>query len=191
MANANETSPAATQPRPPNEEELQQLADWLLGQGFIEQEDAIGTARSAYVAVYDAYCTGCPGYVGKLMSVVWDGAPSFFDVFIWNNGKMERSGRDYDQHECYRCGSTNGTLCWHCWRTHIPSTRSKPNPDLESLVREADDAFWAVIARRFPTAKSGDLSPERTVALTDAAEQAVSEWIENNVNTQQGDERTK
>jgi hypothetical protein len=191
MENVNETSPAATQPRSPNDEELQLLAGWLLGQGFIDQEDAIGTARSAYVAVYDAYCTGCPGYAGKLMSVVWDGAPSFFDVFIWNNGKMERSGRDYDQHECCLCGSTDGTLCRHCWRTHGTATRPKPNPDLESLVREADDAFWAVIARRFPAAISGDLSPERTVALSTAAEQAVSEWIENNVNTQHGDGPTQ
>lgn len=54
--------------------------------------------------------------------------------------------------------------------------------DVERLVREADDAFWQVIARRFPQAKHGDLSPERTMSLAIAAEQAVNEWIRNNVN---------
>ncbi|HYH66195.1 MAG TPA: hypothetical protein VD866_15995 [Urbifossiella sp.] len=53
-------------------------------------------ADSAYTAVYDRYSTGGPGYAGKLMSVVWDGAPSFSDVFTWEDGTMVRSPRDYD-----------------------------------------------------------------------------------------------
>jgi hypothetical protein len=79
-------------------------------------EDAEGIAAAAYVAVYDHYMTGSPGYVGKLMSVVWDDAPSFFDVFTWEKGQIVRSGRDYDAKECDRCGAKNGTLCWNCWR---------------------------------------------------------------------------
>jgi hypothetical protein len=60
--------------------------------------------------------------------------------------------------------------------------------DVGRLVRESDDAFWHVIARRFPHAKHGDLSPERTVALNRAQEEAVNEWIRNNVNPQHGDD---
>jgi hypothetical protein len=74
-------------PRTPNAEELQQLAGWLAGQGY-DLDDATGIASAAYVAVYDYYMTGGPGYVGKLMSVVWDGSPSTFDVFTWQGGEM-------------------------------------------------------------------------------------------------------
>lgn len=45
------------------------------------------------------------------------------------------------------------------------------------------DAFWDVIVRRFPEATHGDLSPERTIQLDEAAEEAVKEWIGNNVPT--------
>jgi hypothetical protein len=117
MAQANVTSPAEQNtPRPPNDDELLQLAHWLADNGH-EDEGAILVARGAYVAVYDHYMTGGPGYVGKLMSVVWDGAPSFFDVFTWEKGVMQRSDREYDEKECCRCGNKNGTLCWSCWRS--------------------------------------------------------------------------
>ncbi len=36
--------------------------------------------------------TGCPGYVGRVMCVVWDGGPDTTEVFTWNmvSGVMER-----------------------------------------------------------------------------------------------------
>lgn len=52
---------------------------------------------------------------------------------------------------------------------------------LESLADEAQDAFWEVVGRRFPQARSGDLSPGATVQLDRAAEAAIKEWVENNV----------
>jgi hypothetical protein len=116
MSNDARTSQA---PRTPTPDELQQLADCLVSIGY-DPNDAISIAGCAYVAVYDDYCTGGPGYFGKLMSVVWDAAPSFFDVFTWKNWKMERSGRDYDEKECDRCGAKNGTLCVNCWRQERP-----------------------------------------------------------------------
>ena len=42
-------------------------------------------------------------------------------------------------------------------------------------------AFGRVLVRRFPQATTGDLSPERTIGLVLAIEQAAEEWIENNV----------
>jgi hypothetical protein len=49
------------------------------------------------------------------------------------------------------------------------------------LTNEALDAFWQLIVSRYPTAETGDLSPEATIRLQLAAEAAVKEWIMNNV----------
>ena len=49
------------------------------------------------------------------------------------------------------------------------------------LTKEALNAFWMVIVRRYPQFVTGDLSPEATIGLQMAAESAVREWIMNNV----------
>ena len=59
--------------------------------------------------------------------------------------------------------------------------------ELQSLIDQAFDAFWGVIAKRFPEATTGDLSPWATIRLDDAAHVAVSEWIHNNVPTMHHD----
>jgi hypothetical protein len=79
--------------------------------------------------------------------------------------------------------------CFRC--ANRPALRSGPNRGLCrfcALAYEALDAFWEVIVRRFPQAKFGDLSPERTIRLSDAAADAIEEWISNNVLPQEGDE---
>jgi hypothetical protein len=53
-------------------------------------------------------------------------------------------------------------------------------PDLESLVEDASDVFWSVVADHYPPARTGDLSPSRTIAFENAAAEAVHEWIGNN-----------
>jgi hypothetical protein len=55
--------------------------------------------------------------------------------------------------------------------------------DLRKLTDQALDGFWEVIANRFPQATSGDLAPWPTIQLQIAAENAVQEWIGNNVPT--------
>jgi len=80
-------------PRSPNDEELKQLAGWLQSLGAYDEEFATITASTAYVAVFDHYQTGCPGYCGKLLAVVWDGSPSTYDVFVWSNGNIEHVDR--------------------------------------------------------------------------------------------------
>jgi hypothetical protein len=125
------TSPATSSPlntpRPANAAELEQLAGWLRDQGH-DADDAAETAANAYVAVYDSYMTGGPGFCGKLMSVVWDGSPSFFDVFTSDGGKLVREDRDYDEKECVGCGGKNGMLCYGCWRSWSGKTAEKPSP---------------------------------------------------------------
>jgi hypothetical protein len=53
--------------------------------------------------------------------------------------------------------------------------------DLREITQEAEFAFWEVLVSRFPQAETGDLSVDRTIRLTLAAQDAVQEWIENNV----------
>lgn len=51
---------------------------------------------------------------------------------------------------------------------------------IPSLSHKALDAFWTVVVQHCPEATNGDLSISRTVALNDAACEAISEWIANN-----------
>lgn len=55
------------------------------------------------------------------------------------------------------------------------------NHEIESLTEEALDAFWAVVAKHFPGATSGDLSVETTLELHRLAGAAVKEWVQLNV----------
>ncbi len=83
--------------------------------------------------------------------------------------------------------------CDHCGHTR---TRVGDQPkdwpcEFCILADEALDAFWDKIVEHFPEAKFGDLSPERTRRLQDAAVTAVEEWITNNVLPQESDEGEK
>ena len=91
----NETSPDLHPVRSPNADERRQLAGWLRNQGH-EEDTATELVETACVAVFDDYASDGPGYAGKLMTVVWGGGPSFFDVFIWEGEWMIRSDRDYE-----------------------------------------------------------------------------------------------
>lgn len=53
--------------------------------------------------------------------------------------------------------------------------------DNEDLARKALDAFWNVVAAKFPETNYGDLSPLTTFGLTVAAERAIDEWTRSNV----------
>jgi hypothetical protein len=84
------TRPPNYTPRAPTDDELKELSVWNVKQG-LDEDDAEHVARCAYVAVFDQYESGSPGYVGKVMTVVWDGSPSTFNVFTWNKGRMEEA----------------------------------------------------------------------------------------------------
>jgi hypothetical protein len=66
-------------------------------------------------------------------------------------------------------------------------TSATQKSSFDSLIQEAEDAFWQVIGRRFPQARSGDLSIGRTFAFSIAVTEAVHEWISNNVTTQEAE----
>lgn len=50
-----------------------------------------------------------------------------------------------------------------------------------ALADQALDAFWQVVAQRFPQAQSGDLCWDVVFNLQTAAEQAIQQWVEYNV----------
>jgi len=49
------------------------------------------------------------------------------------------------------------------------------------MVDEVMDSFGEVLVQHFPHACSGDLSPDRTIRLVHAIDEAIVEWIDNNV----------
>jgi hypothetical protein len=52
---------------------------------------------------------------------------------------------------------------------------------LQDVADAALEAFWQVMVDRYPEAETGDLSPHAAFALQIAAEDAIAEWIYNNV----------
>jgi hypothetical protein len=82
------------QPRQPNEEELESLTQLTASRyGYSDdpvenKNEARRLVKNAYIAVFDDYTTGGPGYAGKVMTVVWDGSPSQYDVYTWENGDL-------------------------------------------------------------------------------------------------------
>jgi hypothetical protein len=88
------------QPRKPNEIELKQLTQFTslqykFSSSSIENEkEAANQVSRAFIAVFDDYCTGSPGWAGKLMVVVWDGSPGQYEVYTWQDGKLERQEKE-------------------------------------------------------------------------------------------------
>jgi hypothetical protein len=66
---------------------------------------------------------------------------------------------------------------------------TQSDDELHELTERAMNAFWQVIADRFPQATTGDLSIDRTVRLHVAVEEAVREWINNNAVPDDPDEQ--
>lgn len=53
--------------------------------------------------------------------------------------------------------------------------------DLEDAIRAAQEAFWAEIAKQYPTATSGDFPPDATMEFDEACTLAVKTWTHYNV----------
>lgn len=51
---------------------------------------------------------------------------------------------------------------------------------INEAVGEAQDAFWAVIAQKFPEVTSGDFSPLDTMNFQTACDVAVEMWLSSN-----------
>lgn len=53
--------------------------------------------------------------------------------------------------------------------------------DPRTVVTPAEDAFWEIVRRAYPSATTGDLSPMTEMTLADALHDAVREWVYYNV----------
>ena len=89
------------EPRKPNMHELNQLREYLfieIGCWHNETDEDIanvdGLLERAGIAVFDNYMPDCPGYVGKVVMVVWPGAPEMYEVFIIENEDLVRLNQD-------------------------------------------------------------------------------------------------
>jgi hypothetical protein len=74
-------------PRIPTKEEKIELVEYILKYDFKNDENErlniAGFVESAAIAVFDNYITSSPGYSGKLMIVVYQGAPEMTETYTW------------------------------------------------------------------------------------------------------------
>ena len=54
-----------------------------------------GFVESAAIAVFDNYTTSSPGYSGKLMVVVYQGAPEMTETYTWVKDNENKSAKLY------------------------------------------------------------------------------------------------
>jgi hypothetical protein len=74
-------------PRIPTKEEKIELVEYLLKHDYKNDENErlniAGFVEGAAIAVFDNYITSSHGYSGKLMIVVYDGAPEMTETYTW------------------------------------------------------------------------------------------------------------
>lgn len=51
----------------------------------------------------------------------------------------------------------------------------------ERVAQAAQEAFWKVVSERFPSVRSGDLSPEASAQYSRACSDAVFQWLRTNL----------
>jgi len=73
--------------RIPTREEKIELLEYILKHDYKNDENERanieGFVESAAIAVFDNYITSSPGYSGKLMIVVYEGAPEMTETYMW------------------------------------------------------------------------------------------------------------
>jgi len=85
--------------RIPTKEEKIELVEYILKHDLRNDENERATiegfVESAAIAVFDNYTTGSPGYSGKLMVVVYDGAPEMTETYTWVKENENNSAKLY------------------------------------------------------------------------------------------------
>jgi len=67
--------------REPTKKELSEIISIEHKKSGVEIETVKDWVYTAFIAVVDDYITDCPGYSGKVISVVWGGSPSIYNVY--------------------------------------------------------------------------------------------------------------
>jgi hypothetical protein len=92
-------------PRKPTQAEKSDLVYYVVneisGIGATDQmKFAHAWVEDAAIAVFDDCLTDYPGYVLKLMMVVWHSSPEQYEVFIWReDGAIVRINQHPEYHE--------------------------------------------------------------------------------------------
>jgi hypothetical protein len=85
--------------RVPTKDEKKELVEYLLKHDYKydenERENIEGFVESAAIAVFDHYITSSPGYSGKLMVVVYEGAPEMTETYTWEKGNEGNGAKLY------------------------------------------------------------------------------------------------
>ena len=69
---------------------------------------------------------------------------------------------------------------------------NKPSVDtnrMNDVIDDAEWAFWAIVAKAYPEAQSGDLSPMATIEFNAAIVTAVTHWLELNADPQESEHK--
>lgn len=145
----NHIPPPANSPRSATEQERTQIWHWLQQSGLAEQycleED--NWPESYWICVFDDYCTGSPGYCGKLAYMIWDGMPDACTVFVWNDGRIHEYASHAD--------------CGYSLSTDLATAARLKNQSITQLMK---------LARTFESACSERISvlqDERKAAFAD------------------------
>ena len=85
--------------RIPTKEEKIELVEYILSHDLRNDENERanieGFVESAAIAVFDNYITSSPGYSGKLMVVVYEGAPEMTETYTWVKDNENNSAKLY------------------------------------------------------------------------------------------------
>jgi hypothetical protein len=85
--------------RIPTKEEKIEVVEYILTHDLRndenERENIEGFVESAAIAVFDHYITSSPGYSGKLMVVVYEGAPEMTETYTWVKDKENNIAKLY------------------------------------------------------------------------------------------------
>ena len=87
----DEWIPENYRPRAPTPQENKDVHEAARRYWGLTQEEMPG---QGYVAIFDHYITGCPGWAGRTALILWDGSPSYVDTAIFKDGKWELIDRD-------------------------------------------------------------------------------------------------
>ena len=126
-------------PRKPTQEEKDQLIQYLWQHNDVDptdadREEAQDFVENAAIAVFDDYQTDSPGYVGKVMVVVWSGGPGITEVFVWREGKIAQEEVDTG---AYRADSFTREELQVIVKALFSTLREWPeNLDLYQSIRE-------------------------------------------------------
>jgi hypothetical protein len=85
--------------RIPTIEEKIELVEYLLKFDYKNDENErlniAGFVEGASIAVFDNYITSSPGYSGKLMVVVYQGAPEMTETYTWIKEAGDNTAKHY------------------------------------------------------------------------------------------------